>query len=437
MRSVYAKVLLWSFGTLLFSLLAFVAISFFLNRRDIHASLPFRVNTYLLDEALDAYKSGGKDKLAATLAKQESYFQVRLHLTDASGTDLVTGEDRSHLLTTPGRNMPPKTADGHMIFTMSDGSGRYRFLVYVPPPSFDITPQLPYYAMVLLAVAGLCWLLAVNIAAPLRQLAQTVERFGAGDLAARITWRRGDEIGELAGAFNQMADRIQTLLTAERRLLQDISHELRSPLARLSFAAELTRTATDRNAAVARLRKEIDRLADLIAGLIQVTRAEGDFPQGNLVPVALDELVRDVCDSCELEAAAKDCSVNAVTDSDVPLLGDPELLRRAVENVVRNAIRYAPDSSAVRVCVSKNASTASISILDSGPGVPEEMLAKIFTPFFRVDASRDTATGGVGLGLAIAQRAVLLHHGQINAVNANPGLHVTITLPLASASASA
>jgi signal transduction histidine kinase len=431
-RSVYAKVLLWSFGTLVFSLASFLAISFFVNRREPRSSLPFRLNTYLLDEAVEVYRTSGKDNLAETLKRQGSYFQVRLHLTDAKGIDLVTGEDRSAEIPAPGElgRHPRKP---HMVLAMQHSTGKYRFLIELPPPEFDMRPMYPYYAMILLAMAALCWLLAVNIAAPLRQLAKTVEQFGAGDLAARVKVRRGDEIGDLGRAFNQMAERIETLLTAERRLLQDISHELRSPLARLSFAAELTRTATDRNAAVARLRKEIDRLADLVAGLIQVTRAEGDFPERSLDTVELHGLVREVCGNCELEASAKHCRIDAAGLAEVELRGDSELLRRAVENVVRNAIRYAPESTAVDVRLTRNGASATVSVRDRGPGVPDEAISKIFTPFFRVDASRDTTTGGVGLGLAIAQRAVFLHHGNIGAKNVEPGLEVEITLPLSAA----
>lgn len=435
MRSVYAKVLLWSFGTLVFSLIAFFAIGFYGHRRDMRAWSPQRRDAYLLEEAVEAYNTGGREKLSALLRKQESYFRLDAHLTNAAGIDLISGEDLSKEFPPAGGNMRPRKADGKIVVVMRDRSGQFRFVLFIPDSPFDATPLMPYYAMLMLAVAGLCWLLAVNIAAPLRQLSRTVEQFGAGDLDARVKLSRGDEIGELARAFNQMADRIQTLLTAERRLLQDISHELRSPLARLSFAAELTRTATDRNAAVARLRKEIDRLADLVSGLIQVTRAEGEFPERNLEEVSLNELVREVCSGCELEAAAKHCHIDASTPEGISLRGDAELLRRAVENVVRNAIRYSPENSAVDVQVERNGSATQISVRDHGPGVPEEMLTKIFTPFFRVDSSRDTTTGGVGLGLAIAQRAIFLHHGDIHAGNANPGLRVTITLPLASAAA--
>ena len=135
---------------------------------------------------------------------------------------------------------------------------------------------VPYYVLILAAVALLCWLLALAIVRPIRQLAGAVDRFGSGDLAIRIPARRADEVGDLARAFNRMAERIETLMTAERRLLQDISHELRSPLARLHLASELARTATDRDLAFARIQKEVDRLTTLVETLIEMTRAEGD-----------------------------------------------------------------------------------------------------------------------------------------------------------------
>jgi two-component system sensor histidine kinase CpxA len=226
-----------------------------------------------------------------------------------------------------------------------------------------------------------------------------------------------------------MADRIDTLLTAERRLLQDVSHELRSPLARLSFAAELVKTEPDTGKSVARLRKEISRLSDLIGALLQMTRAEGDPASGQRNEILLDELIRDVVEDCSIEAAARNCEIELKCASSVPVTGDPELIRRAIENVLRNAIRYSPEKALVSVHLEVVAQTARIEIRDRGPGVPEEQLQQIFRPFFRVDDSRNSSTGGMGLGLAIATRAVSLHHGSIEAENVHPGLLVTIRLP--------
>jgi two-component system sensor histidine kinase CpxA len=228
-----------------------------------------------------------------------------------------------------------------------------------------------------------------------------------------------------------MAERIGTLLTAERRLLQDISHELRSPLARLSFAAELTRTAEDRDAAAARLRKDINRLASLVGALLEVTRLEGDPSSRLLEETPLNPLLNELAEDSRLEAEVRGCRLLFEAERDLSVQGDPELLRRALENVLRNAIRYAPQGTAIEIRLECGPDAALITIRDYGPGVPEEFLPKIFTPFFRVDASRDIATGGAGLGLAIAQRAVNLHHGRLSARNASPGLLVSMELPLA------
>jgi two-component system sensor histidine kinase CpxA len=307
--------------------------------------------------------------------------------------------------------------------------GKYRFLV-VYENYFDLSQYLPYYLLILAAVALLCWILATNLASPLRGLARVVDRFGAGDLSVRVNSSRKDEIGEVARAFDRMAERIGTLLTAERRLLQDISHELRSPLARLSFAAELARTAGDRDAAIARMNKEIARLTDLVGGLIQVTRAEGDPAANSSESLRLDQLLGEVIDDCQVEAEARGCRIAFAGTAELTMHGDREILRRAIENVIRNAIRYTPAATSVDVQLDTNADAARIAVRDYGPGVPPDALPKIFQPFFRVDDSRYTATGGVGLGLAIASRAIGLHHGKLWAENTHPGLRVWIELPL-------
>jgi len=430
-RSVYVKILLWSFGTLLLSLVAFVAVSAFVSFRDAGRGRTNRMPYLELDVAREQFESGGAAKLAAFIGKLNRDMPGAHYLTDARGRDLLTGEDRSGFIGT-ARDKPalPRRFGGHAVVSVASEDGRYHWVVLLPAP-VDLTSYLPYYLLILLAVALICWPLAVNIAGPLRGLARTVDRFGSGDLSVRVNSTRRDEIGELSRAFDRMAERIGTLLTAERRLLQDISHELRSPLARLSFAAELARTAENREAAVARLKKEIQRLADLVGALIQVTRAEGDPSSNNPENVRLDEILGEVVDDCRVEAEARGCRIALDDAVELNMRGDRELLRRAIENVVRNSIHYAPDGSAVDVKLSSTSDSARISVRDYGPGVPEEALPKIFQPFFRVDNSRESSTGGVGLGLAIAHRAIGLHHGRLWAQNALPGLMVWIELPLA------
>ncbi len=255
----------------------------------------------------------------------------------------------------------------------------------------------------------------MHLASPLRSLRRVLERFGRGDLAVRYHLSRRDEIGDLARAFNRMADQIATLLSAERRLLQDVSHELRSPLARLGFAVELARTSPDREAALGRIRKEVDRLSHLVDELLQLTRAEGDPAARNPDEVDLGELVRELVADCALEAEANGCRLVLRDGPPAHAMGERELLRRACENVLRNAIRHAPEGTQILIELSTREGFATIAIRDQGPGVPPESLSEIFKPFYRVEDDRDRSSGGMGLGLAIARRAVELHQGRISA----------------------
>lgn len=433
MRSIYAKILVWCLGTILLSLAAFGVLSQSLSSRQ-NRHFFENLNAFQLTQAVAAFESGGSVKLSGLLTEMNHSFHARHYLTDASGVDLVSREDKSQLFGTPSdphvshRRLP----DGKAAFSSISADGRYRFVVVAPPPPFTPLGLVPYYAPILLAVALLCWAFAMTIATPLREFAGVVTRFGHGDLSARVRSSRRDEIGELALAFDKMADAIETLRYAEKQLLQDISHELRSPLARLSFAAELTKTASDRDGAARRVKKEIGRLTDLVGGILELTRSEGDPSSRDWRMLSLTDLLHEVVRDCELEAHAQDRQLIIVRADTAELYGGRELLRRAIENVLRNAIRYAPAGSAVEVALASG-SEAELVIRDYGSGVPDDSLGSLFKPFFRADESRNSSTGGVGLGLAIAHRAIALHRGEMSAVNANPGLLVRMKIRLSAA----
>jgi two-component system sensor histidine kinase CpxA len=370
--------------------------------------------------------------LQAFLDTLHRVYDARGILTDETGHDLLTNQDRSDLVRRarrPALYQFFRTGDATVSRAADDG--RYWFFFIVPRVRVGSWFLLPEHIFVMAAGVLLCYWLALYLTSPVRKLEKAVERFGGGDLSARVGSNRRDELGQLARTFDRMAGRTETLLTAERRLLLDISHELRSPLARLGVAVELARSGDDLNSALNRIQKESDRLNALVGQLLQVTRAEGDPSSLRRDPLRLDELVQQLVDDSSIEAASHGCQLKYEKREPVTVAGDPELLRRAVENVIRNAIRYAPRETAVEVSLARNHGKAVVGVRDQGSGVPEEALPRLFDAFYRVEGDRDRASGGIGLGLSIARRAIELHKGSIRAKNAQPGLEVEMELPVA------
>jgi signal transduction histidine kinase len=230
-----------------------------------------------------------------------------------------------------------------------------------------------------------------------------------------------------------MAERLERLIVSERRLLGDISHELRSPLARLKFAVKLARTSADSKAALDRIERDVDRMSSLVADILQITYIESDPAVQSLEAARIGDIVDEVIRDCTLEAEIRDCRIVLNGRLRGEVLGNRELLRRAIENVLRNGIRYTPEHTNIDLSTTEDSRVAVIVVRDYGPGVPEDALAKIFDPFFRVEEARDASSGGSGLGLSIAKQAVQVHHGMIVAENASPGLRIRISIPLCTA----
>jgi signal transduction histidine kinase len=440
MRSLYARILVFHFATLVVSLIAFVAIDAIIGgraSRDRFAEL-FAMQ---VSGAVRAYEEGGGPELAPFLARMDRSFTSTHHLLDQHNRDVLSGEIVTPVLSPNAsgiRTIAQRVFGLKRTFVVPSADGRYR-LLYENASAWENFPaQLPYYLIALVATAIIYSFVGIGIASSLKTISNTADRFGQGDLSARAAASgRRDEIGSLARSFNSMADRIQTLLVAERRLLQDVSHELRSPLARLAFAVELARTAPDRQTAINRLKREVDCLSGLVASLVEVTRAEGDPLAHKFETLHVEEVLSDVVDSCSLESEATGCRIAASGSTSTAIRGDRELLRRAFDNVVRNAVRYSPAGATIEVACREQAGRVIVEVRDQGAGVPDDLLSRIFEPFFRVDESRRTTTGGVGLGLSIVRRIVELHQGSAAAQNANPGLRVTMSFPTATGSADA
>jgi len=428
MKTISLKVTIWSVAALVISLAAFLFIGNSVMGKSSAQNFT-QVNRQLFRLALAAYHADERPGLARYMKDLNQPGGTQYSICDASGRDLVTGEDQSELIrVSVGKERPYRGEHNRFTMGLRSDDGHYNWLATSVGPSHILFA--PFYILLLVTVVVLYWLVTMYITRPVRQLADVVDRFGAGELTARTAPRSKDEIGNLGRSFNAMAERIHTLLTAERQLLQDVSHELRSPLARLTFEAEMVRKTTDRDATATRLRREIERLSELVGTLIDMARAEGDPGEVEMDELCLNELLLATAEDSEVEAQAAGCSIDVKASQEIFLQGNAELLRRAIENVLRNAIRYAPPESTVEVRLVRAADCARITVRDYGPGIPENLKERIFDPFFRADASRDEHTGGLGLGLAIAQRATRVHHGDITAANASPGALLTITLPL-------
>jgi signal transduction histidine kinase len=427
MNSLFVKILLWFWATLVITTIGSAFIS---GLPGPHPYLLSRLVAFQLAEARAAYESGGRPGLEQFMQRFHQIFVGEGILTGASGRDLLTGADASGLLgeSREESRLAALRLRGAAI-ARSSADGRFWFIFVIPPQRLGRWFLLPEHWWLMLAGVFLCYLLAYYLTYPVRKLQRAVERFGHGDLSMRAKTRRGDELGDLGRTFDRMADRIQTLVDAEHRLLLDISHELRSPLARLRVAVELARAGPNREQHLDRIDKEAERLNSLVGGLLQVTRAEGDPNALRLEPVRLDRLLEELVADSSLEAQARGSEVRLVTVQPATVQGDAELLRRAIENVIRNAIRHAPEATAVEASLEAAHGRAVLQIRDYGPGVPEQSLPRIFDAFYRVETDRDRASGGAGLGLSIARRAIELHKGAIRARNAQPGLLVEMELP--------
>jgi signal transduction histidine kinase len=427
MRSLYVAILLALTGTLSLSLVVFLAISGQIERNTFYRTFE-RTDELQLEEARKALDRGGPAAVSAYMQLANRIFGGSHYLLNSAGVDVVSGQDLSNLIPGAGATEGRQRRAGKLVISRRAADGAYWFIA-LPPNRPHPWVFFPYYLLVIGATGLLCWAAAVWLVSPIRNLTATVERFGRGDLSARWHTHRRDEIGSLARAFNETAERLQRLLTSERRLLADISHELRSPLARLKFAVRLARSSPDQGYALDRIERDVDRITFMVSELVEITRAEGDPEARKFAIVDLEQVVNDIVSEERLDAELRECSLQVGGQLERPLWGDAELLRRAVANVLRNAIRYSPSHSAVELRLAETADTSIVEIRDYGPGVAEQQLSQIFKPFFRAEESRDANSGGIGLGLAIAMRAVQVHQGTITAENAKPGLKVRIALP--------
>jgi two-component system sensor histidine kinase CpxA len=400
-------------------------------------------------KAAELYEQGGAAALAGGLRDIEKSSGVTATLFDENGNELA-GQT---VLPSASELIAKATKSGEIEFNfagrntqvakpVTSASGkRYTYVAHIPRTPYQMSLQTQGFRLLVVLLTGgiFCYWLARYLTTPLLKLRATTNELAEGNLGARVAaklTKRRDEVGQLGRDFNVMAQRLESMVTVQQRLLGDISHELRSPLARLGVALGLARqrAGVGADGALNRIERESDNLNEMISQLLTLTRLESGTDSRKRTNVELDALVREVADDADFEARSMNRTVQVVAAEKCSINGVEELLRSAVENVVRNAVRFAPEGTAVEVALRKQNGAgdnfAVISVRDRGNGVPAEALEKIFQPFYRTQDARDRQSGGgTGLGLAITERAVRMHGGTVQASNsADGGLAVEMRL---------
>jgi two-component system sensor histidine kinase CpxA len=477
MRSLFLKVFLW-FWLAMVLVIAALAVTSYLTRSEPLPRPPQFIESLMTAysrTAVETFEREGPQALNSFLGRIEREADIRSYLFDAGGKELAGRDAMLEVKELAARvaqtgNPAARMLGGGMVIearpVMARDGGKYIFVAVLPlgprPPSespgrpgpprpllgpfnFLLAESSTAFVLRLLAViltAGLlCYLLARYIVSPVVKLREVTRRVTSGDLSARVSpllGRRSDELAAMGHDFDAMASKIETLMTAQQRLLRDISHELRSPLARLNVALDLARkrAGPDAASALSRIELESNRMGKMISQLLALSRWESNngFQHER---VELSAVVREIVADADFEARNDHRAVRITVCDECQMVGAGALLRSAIENVVRNAVRYTMEGTTVEVslqCHGTNGDRdALIRVRDYGMGVPEEMLADIFKPFYRVEEARDRESGGTGLGLAISERAIRLHNGTITAQNLpEGGFLIEIRLPVKS-----
>lgn len=310
-----------------------------------------------------------------------------------------------------------------------------------PPPSPLDKRELLFIRLgLMIPISGLiCFWLAWYLTKPVRQLREATQRLADGELAVRVSpfmKNRQDEIADLGTDFDHMAEQLTLMINRQKQLIQDISHELRSPLARLQVAMGLARKKIGSEAAyeLERIEREANRLECLVSQVLSLAKLEESKVYALEEYIDIADLLQTIAKDADYEAKSQQCQVTLECSIRPILKANGELLHRALENIIRNAVNYTAKDTIVDVTLQEhhqNSDMITIAVCDSGEGVPPEQLEELFEPFVRMAKSRNRETGGYGLGLAIAKRAIHLHGGQILANNREAGgLCVEVNLPL-------
>jgi signal transduction histidine kinase len=421
-----------------------------LTQRFIEYTTAVEINWGAVAQGADqAYESGGTAALAdwsaqqrhegieATLFEQgQALVPIRLP-SSVQGSLQTWLDEKRDVVLQPWPNL-------YLAIQQVQGQdGQTRQLVAVSRVHSRLRPQTRQ--TIFLAIQGVLsllfigiigWWVARSVARPVEAISRATRRMASGELSARVGHqddRAHDELAALARDFDTMAERIEALVAHDRSVLQDLSHELRSPLARLHLILDLAQRSTDADEAAGyfqQAEQEIARLDSMTGEMLALSRLEGGIPGVNREPVDVVALLRESVRRAELEAQARDITMTLSTAGSITVSASELLLERAFDNLIANAIKFSPRGGQVELILQVQGGQVELAIRDHGPGVPAAELESLFRPLFR--GSNAARADGHGLGLAIVQRVVRAHGGDIHANNAEGGgLIVHLHLPLA------
>jgi len=389
-------------------------------------------------DAVQTYEQKGAPELNRFLDSQFEATSARFWLFDAEDNELSGNPYTAGVANAvKGINSPPPPNPVATLKTEGQ-RGTYTYAGQIRPRRGGPPPRaiLRQLGLGILVSGIICFALAHSLTRPIVELRGAAQELATGNLGARVgdrVGKRSDEIGELGRDFDRMAGQIEGLVGSQKQLLRDISHDLRSPLQRIRMALELARRGdASLGGQLDRIERETVRINSFIEQLLTLARIESTEATPSIERISLNEIVEQIVADAKLDAEKVGCTLSMSSLASYKVNGNAEILRSAIENVVRNAIYHGGSGKLIEIGLHAETNDAVVTIRDHGPGVPKETLARLFEPFYRVDSARSMTTGGSGLGLAIASRAVALHGGSIAAHNATPsGLAVTIKIPLA------
>ncbi len=341
----------------------------------------------------------------------------------------VTNDDRRYIFA--------RYIDKHLLPIKAMNRRHFIKLGLAPTPPREM--RLLFIIVSILVTGLTSYLLSVYLASPIQRLSAATKKLSAGDLSVRVSTSvssRKDELGGLGKDFDQMASRLESLLSSQKRMLRDISHELRTPLARMQVALELARTKSNDKTKNEhdRIEYEAQRLNHLIGQILELVRLEQRDTSISFTNENVAEIVRQIVKDANFEATKQNKGVKLIKDESCYLEINSELLGSAIENIVRNAVTYTQENTNVEIAIEKQIEDIEyviITIQDFGLGVPRESLIHLFEPFYKIRSQEGVDSNGYGIGLAIAKSAVQLHGGLMLANNGKEsGLIITIKLPI-------